>query len=176
MVDNINHIVQEGNIVWNKDKGILIVLEIALKPINMLSIQVVGRLVQQQDIRLFKEKFSQKHLGSLTTWQRSYIRIHAKVHDTKGTRHFINLSIQGIKITTLQTVLKFTNFFHKSINIRSIFSHFHIEVIDTGFCFEKLIKGCTENITHWLSFFQDRVLIQVTSSHILWPLNLPFIW
>ncbi|KXT94878.1 hypothetical protein SMIDD26_00516 [Streptococcus mitis] len=67
MIDDIDNIVQEWNIVRNKDKGILIVLEIALEPVNMLSIQVVGRLVQKQDIRLFKEEFSQKHLGSLST-------------------------------------------------------------------------------------------------------------
>ena len=100
MVDDIDHIVQEWNIVWNEDKGIFIVLQVAFKPIDMLRIQVVGWLIQEKDIWFFKKQFSQKDLGPLPTWQGGHIRIHPKVHNPKSTRHFIDLGIQGIKITT----------------------------------------------------------------------------
>ena len=67
MVDDVDHIVQERNIVGNKDKGIFIVLQIAFEPIDVLCIQVVGWLVQEKDIWFFKEQFSQKDLGPLPT-------------------------------------------------------------------------------------------------------------
>ena len=87
MVDDIDHIVQEWNVVGNEDKGIFIVL------------QVAGWLIQEKDIWFFKEQFSQKDLGPLPTWKGRHIRLHAKVHDPKSPGYFINLGIQGIKIT-----------------------------------------------------------------------------
>ena len=65
----------------NQDKGIFIVLQVALEPVNMLGIQVVGRLVQEQDIWFFQEELGQKNLGPLPTGQLSNIRVHAIIHD-----------------------------------------------------------------------------------------------
>ena len=84
----------------NEDKGIFIVLQVAFEPIDVLRIQVVGWLVQEKDIWFFKEQFSQKDLGPLPTRKGRHIRLHAKVHDPKSTRHLIDLGIQGIEIPT----------------------------------------------------------------------------
>ena len=54
MVDDIDHIVQERNIMGNEDKGIFIILQVAFEPIDMLCIQVVGWLVQEKDIWFLK--------------------------------------------------------------------------------------------------------------------------
>ena len=66
MIDNVNYRIQEGNIVGNKDKGILIIQKISFQPCNMLLIQIVGRLIQKQDVRLLKKKLRKKYLGSLS--------------------------------------------------------------------------------------------------------------
>ena len=66
MIDNVNYRIQEGNIVGNKDKGILIIQKISFQPCNMLLIQIVGRLIQKQDIWLLKKKLRKKYLGSLS--------------------------------------------------------------------------------------------------------------
>ena len=81
MVDDVDHIIQEGNIVGNEDKGIFIILQVAFKPIDVLCIQVVGWLVQEKDIWFFKKEFSQENLGPLPTWKGRDICLHAKVHD-----------------------------------------------------------------------------------------------
>ena len=66
VIDNVNYRIQEGNIVGNKDKGILIIQKISFQPCNMLLIQIVGRLIQKQDIWLLKKKLRKKYLGSLS--------------------------------------------------------------------------------------------------------------
>ena len=141
-------------------------------PVNMLQHQVVGRLVQKQYIWLFKEKLSQKHLGSLPTWQRSYIRIHSKVHDTKGTRHFVNLSIK-VKITTLQTVLKFSTSSISASTSAPVFSHFHIGSLIRTSALNSSSKLYAEHHAPDCPSARDWVLIQVTRCHIFGPLNLP---
>ena len=50
----------------NEDKCVLIFLQIPLQPLDVLLVQVVGRLVQKQNIRLLQQKLSKKHLGSLS--------------------------------------------------------------------------------------------------------------
>ena len=66
MVDQIDNTVQKRNIVGDQDKGVLIVIQIPFQPGNMLSVQIVGRLVQKQDIRFFQKELGKKHLGTLT--------------------------------------------------------------------------------------------------------------
>ena len=39
----------------NQDECILILIQIPLQPFDMLHIQIVGRLIQKQDIRFFQQ-------------------------------------------------------------------------------------------------------------------------
>ena len=67
MPNDVRYGVKKWRIMGNDNKGILIVLEIALEPVNMLSIQVVGWLVQKQNIWLCEEQFSERNTGFLTS-------------------------------------------------------------------------------------------------------------
>ena len=51
----------------DQDKSTFIFLKIALQPGNMLFIQIVGRLVQKKDVRLFQKQFSKKDFSTLST-------------------------------------------------------------------------------------------------------------
>ena len=46
MVDQVDDAVQEGNVMGDKNKSVLIVIEVSLQPFNVLCIQIVGRLIQ----------------------------------------------------------------------------------------------------------------------------------
>ena len=61
----------------NEDKCIFIIQKIPLQPFDMLYIQIVGRLVQKQDIGLLQQQLSQQHLGSLASGKLCYIPLHA---------------------------------------------------------------------------------------------------
>ena len=79
MVNQVDHAVQEGNIMGNQDKGILILIQISLQPYNMLCIQVVRRLVQKKDIRLLQQQLCQKNLRSLTAGQLRDVTVKTKI-------------------------------------------------------------------------------------------------
>ena len=49
----------------DQDKSIFILIEIPLQPLDMLHIQIVGRLVQKKDIRFFQKQLAQQYLRSL---------------------------------------------------------------------------------------------------------------
>ena len=49
----------------DQNKRILIIQEISFQPCNVFLIQIVGWLIQKQDIRLLKKQFCKEYLGSL---------------------------------------------------------------------------------------------------------------
>ena len=67
MIDQVDYTVQERNIMGDQDKCIFIIIEIPFQPLNMFHIQIVGRLIQQQNIRLLQQQFTKKYLCSLST-------------------------------------------------------------------------------------------------------------
>ena len=66
MIDEVDDTVQEKNVMADQNESILVFVQITLQPFDMLRIQIViGRLVQEQDIRLLQQEFSQQDLGTL---------------------------------------------------------------------------------------------------------------
>ena len=53
----------------------LILLKVGFKPLDTLSVKVVGRLVKQKDIRLTQKKTAKSHTAALSTTERADLRI-----------------------------------------------------------------------------------------------------
>ena len=58
--------VQKITIVGNDKYSSRVVEQIGFKPGNTLHVQMVGRLIQEKDIRAGKQKFAQRYTGFLT--------------------------------------------------------------------------------------------------------------
>ncbi len=50
------HVVQKVAVVGHGDDRALVVAQVAFQPGHRLGVEVVGRLVQQQDVRLFQQQ------------------------------------------------------------------------------------------------------------------------
>ena len=66
MINNIYNTVKEWDIMRYQYKCVLIVLQISLKPLNMLLIKIVSRLIKKKDVRFFKKQLSKQYLSSLS--------------------------------------------------------------------------------------------------------------
>ena len=80
MIDEVDDTVQEGNVMADQNESILVFVQITLQPFDMLRIQIVGRLVQEQDIRLLQQELSQQNLGTLAAGQFGDITIETDLH------------------------------------------------------------------------------------------------
>ena len=94
----------------NQNKGIFIVVEIAFQPFNMLFIQIVGRLVQKKNVRLFQQKFSEKDFGPLTSGKLSDVPFQTDFSQTEGTADFFNFGINLIKVVLFEQILDRSGF------------------------------------------------------------------
>jgi len=59
--DPAGHMVEEVTVVGDGDDGALVLLQVALQPLDALGIEVVGRLVEEQDVRLLKQQTAEGH-------------------------------------------------------------------------------------------------------------------
>ena len=79
MIDEVHHLIQEGDVMGNEDERILIFLEIPFQPFNVHLVQIVGWLIQQQNVRFFQQQLAQKHLGPLSAAQIRHILVQPDV-------------------------------------------------------------------------------------------------
>ena len=84
----------------NEDKRIFIFLQIPLQPFDMLLVQIIGRLVQKQNIRLLKQQLSKQHLGSLAAGQLCHILLHSDVSQAQSPSYLVYLGVNGIEIVS----------------------------------------------------------------------------
>ena len=137
----------------------------------MLHIQIVRRLVQQQDIWLFQKQFPEQYLRSLSAAQIRYIAVQPDVGQPQRTSDFLHLRIDGIKIVVHQKILDRSQLFHHHVHLilRCLaqmvadFIHLHFQLKQEGKC-------ALQNLADRHAFFQHRVLIQIADAHPLRPL------
>ncbi|MNI31324.1 hypothetical protein D3C73_852030 [compost metagenome] len=66
MVDNIDDFIHKFSIMGDQDERIRVLLQIVRQPVNMLHIQIVGRLIQQQYIGLLQQQLGQQDFRALS--------------------------------------------------------------------------------------------------------------
>ena len=176
MVDEIDNTVQERNIVGNQDKRVFILLQIPGQPTDMFHIQIVGRLVQQKDIRFFQQQLAKQDLRSLPAAQFLHIPIQTDVIESKRSCHFLHLGIDHIKIMHRQGILDHTQVLHHFFQflLRRLahpitdLIHLLLQIQQPGEC-------AFQYIPHRHPALQNRMLVQITDSYIFRPFNLAFI-
>ena len=122
----------------DQDKGIFIVLEIPFQPLDMLHIQIVCRLVEEQDIRLFKKKFSEKDLCSLSSGELIDILVKSDLIETEGASDLLHFGVDNIEIMRHQKVLDRSEFLHHGVHLvlRSI-PHLRTDIVHLLFHLKK---------------------------------------
>ena len=160
----------------NEDKCIFILIEIPLQPLNMLHIQIVGRLVQKKNVRLFQKQFSKQHLCSLTAAQFRHVTVKTNICKTQSPSHFLYFCINHIEIMGRQKFLDHARFFHiRSHLFVGRLSHLVIHLVHLLFQFKEKRKGRCQCLPDGHTFFQFRVLVKIADTHIFGPFYFSFI-
>ena len=142
VINQIYHRIQERNIMRNQHKCIFIFLQIPFQPFNMNCIQIVGRFIQKQNIRLFQKQFSKKYLRSLSAAQIRHVFFQSDFRKSQCTGHFFYFGIDHIEIMHGQHILNGSQFLHHlSQFFLGGFSHFITDSIHFFFHLKKPCKS-----------------------------------
>ena len=117
MPNDVRYGVKKWRIMGNDNKGILIVLQVARKPLNMFRIQIIGRFVKKQDVRMLKEELCKKHLRALTARKLIDLMIKANIAQSKARRDFLDFCIKVVVISRLQPFLDFGRIRHEALQL-----------------------------------------------------------
>ena len=101
VVDYVDYGIEELNVMGYQDEGVFVLLKESGKPDDVLVVQIVGRLVQNEDGRVFQKKLNKQNLGSLSAGEVGNILVKSYVAKSKASGYFFNLCIQLIKTAVL---------------------------------------------------------------------------
>ena len=176
MINDIYHFVKEWNIMRNQDEGIFVIQQITFQPCDMFFIEVVCRLVQKKDIRLFQKQFAQKYFCSLATAQIRHITVKTQIQKPQCSGNLFYLCIDHIKIMKGKLILNCAEFFHQHVHFFLICTSEKItDFVHTLFFLKQRIKCRFQDFLDRHPFLQDGMLIQIAGMNIFCPFYLTFI-
>ena len=176
MINQIDNRIQKRNIVGDKDKCILIILQITLQPFDMFLIQIVGRLIQKQDIRLLQKQLAKQNLGSLTTAQVCNITFQSDIQKPQSSGNFLHLRIDHIEIMHGKGILNSSQLLHQSIHLLRRSSAKRVtDLIHPFLHLKEIRERRLQHVTDGHTLRKDRMLVQIADTYILCPFNLTLI-
>ena len=96
----------------------------------MRNIEIVGGLVQKQDVRFLQQKLTQKYLSTLTAGQLGNILVQTDFGKPEGAANLLNLGIDHIKIVCSQKLLQRSGALHQLLHgILVCFAHLFINPV-----------------------------------------------
>ena len=65
LADPLGHVVEEVAVVRDGEHGALVVVKVVLEPQHRLGIEMVGRLIEQQQVGLLEQELAQRDAPAL---------------------------------------------------------------------------------------------------------------
>ena len=146
----------------NSNNSTLILLQVLLQPVDRLRIEVVGRLVKQQHIRLLQQQTAKSHTATLTTRQNSYALIW--IGTTQSIHRTLQHTVKLPAIHVVNLLIELTLTLDKSIHL--VVGHWLTELhIDILILLQKSNGSCTallDNLLYGLRVVELWLLLKVT--------------
>ena len=106
------HVIQEIAVVRHGDHRALILLQVLLQPVDRLGVEVVGRLVQQQDVRLLQKQAAQGHAAAFAA--REYLDALIRVGTAQGIHRTLQYAVQLPAVHVVDLFVQFALTLDKS--------------------------------------------------------------
>ena len=113
--DPLGHVVQEVPVVGDRDDGARVLLQVLLQPLHALRVQVVGGLIEQQQVRLGQQQPAQRdpallpagQAGDLGVGRRAAQRVHG----------LLDLAVQVPGVPVVQLLLQAAHLLEQFVGI-----------------------------------------------------------
>ena len=144
----------------DQDKGVLIVLKVPLQPLDMLYIQVVCRLVEEQDIRLFKKKLSEEDLRSLSAGELVNVLVKTDLVEAEGASDLLHLGVDNVEIMCHQKILDRSQLLHHGVHlILGRISHLRADVVHLLLHLKEEGKGTLKHVADRHTLLKHGMLV-----------------
>ena len=116
MPDDIRHGIEERHIMRNDDKGVLVIRQVVLEPLDVLGVEVVRRLVEQQDFRVLEQELRQEDLRALAARELVHLAVKADVAQAEAACDLFDARVNRIVAARLEDVLYIADVLHELVH------------------------------------------------------------
>ena len=146
------------------DNGTGILLQMLLQPVDRLGVQVVGRLIQQQYVRLLEQQSAKGHPTTLASGQRIHHLILRRT--TQSVHGTFQTAVEVPCVRSVDLVLQLRLTVDQGIHLIRIFQHLRIaeSLVHLLIFFQgvhDLLHAFLHDLLHGLARLQLRVLLQI---------------
>ncbi len=135
-----------------------IVVQEVFEPEYRLSIQVVGRLVEQQQIRSLKQQAAECYAATLTA--RKHVNRHVRIGQLQRVHSLAKLGINIPAIGSINLVLQARHLGHQCIHVAVRVAHLFADFIESIHLSHDVAKGQANVFNYRLVVVQGRLLLQ----------------
>ena len=113
--DPLRHVVQEVAVMRDDDHRAGILLELLLEPVHRLGIEVVGRLVEQEQVGLFEDRLAERHAALLAAAERADDAL--VVGQEQRVGGLLELAVQAPSVHRVNLVLQLGHAVHRRLHL-----------------------------------------------------------
>ena len=145
--------------------GTLVLLQVLLQPVYRLGVEVVGRLVQQQDVGLLQKQAAQSHAAALASGQLGYLLVLGRA--TQRVHSPLQAVVQVPGVTGVKLVLKLGLACYQLIHLIRILQYFGIgerlvHAVKLSQQVKSRLHAFLHHLLYRLGIVQFRILLQIT--------------
>ena len=110
-----SHVVHEVPVVGHRDDRTRVGREVLLEPQHRLGVQVVGGLIEQEQVGLLQEQLAQRHAATLTPGEDSDIGVRRRA--PQGIHGLLQLGVQIPGIRVVDLLLQLAHLRHEGVEV-----------------------------------------------------------
>ena len=147
-----------------------ILLEMLLEPVDRLSVKVVGRLVEEEDIGLLEKETAEGNSTAFTTREGGYFLVVGRT--LERVHRAFELTVDIPCVSSIELILQFSLTRNQGVHLIGIFQHIGVSegLVDLVKLSEQIHDGLhtfAHNFKHGLVRIELRLLLKV-SHRITW--------
>ncbi len=119
--DPLGHVLQEVAVVGDRDDGPRVLLQVLLEPLDALGIEVVGRLVEEQEVGLLEQQLAQRHATPLAARQDRHVGVRRGA--VQGVHRLLELGVEIPRAEVVDLLLEDAHLGHERIEVRLRIGH-----------------------------------------------------
>lgn len=160
LADPLRHVIEEVAVVRDGEDGTLVILEEVLEPEHRLGIEVVGGLVQKQQVGGLEQQLAEGHAATLAAGK--HRNRHIGVGQLQRVHRLAELGIDIPSVSRVNLILQAAHLCHERVKVRVGRGHLLADLVETLDLGEQVPKGHAHVLDHRLAVVERRLLLEQT--------------
>ncbi len=146
-----------------RDDGSRVLVEVALEPGYRLGVEVVGRLVQQEDVRLLEEEAAQGDAALLAARQVVHHLVGGRT--AEGVHREIEAAVEIPGVQGVELFLHVPLALEELVHVRVGIAEAFVDLLELGEEVDDLLHPFLHDLADRLPRLEDRFLLEVADRH-----------